>query len=360
MDVEGHLKALCELTGPPGYEAPVRDFLREAWAELVDEFDTDGLGSLIGIKRGDGPEPRPKIMLAAHMDEIGLIVRDIDGAFLRVSRMGGSDPRQLIAQPVVVHGKRELPGVIASKPPHVTPQKERNEYPSIEDYFVDVGLPEDEVQELVRVGDIITFDAPPVNLANGRLASKSMDDRAGVASLTVCLDTLRNRRHSWDVMAVATSREEVGLMGAKTGAFHIKPDLAIAVDVTFASQPGVSETRAAFKLGEGPTIGLGPNFHPVLFRHIKEVAERLEIPLHVDPIPGRSGTDAWAIQITHHGIPTALLSIPLRYMHSSVETLAVKDVERVGRLMAEFIAGLEPDYLDKLALDGEEEKEDES
>jgi endoglucanase len=155
---------------------------------------------------------------------------------------------------------------------------------------------------------------------------------------------------------VATVQEEVGLKGAITAAYGVAPDLAVALDVTFAKHPGVREVDA-FPLGKGPTIGIGPNFHPGLAARLKEVAEAREIPYHIEPVPGRSGTDAWAIQVTREGVPTGLICVPLRYMHQPVETLAVQDVERAGRLLAAFIAGLEADFLEKLTWDTTAESE---
>ena len=150
---------------------------------------------------------------------------------------------------------------------------------------------------------------------------------------------------------MATTQEEMGLKGAIASAYGVAPDLAVALDVTFGKHPDVPEVDA-FPLGEGPTIGVGPNFHPVLAARLKEVAEAHEIPYHVEPMPGSSGTDAWAIQVAREGVPTALISVPIRYMHQPVETLAVQDVERAGRLLAAFIAGLEVDFVEELTWDG--------
>jgi putative aminopeptidase FrvX len=194
----------------------------------------------------------------------------------------------------------------------------------------------------------VTLRREFTQLQGDLVTGKAFDDRAAVAAILVCLEGLASIRHAWDVYAVATVQEEVGLRGAITSAYGLSPDAAIAIDATFGNQPGVSEAKT-LKMGQGPAIGFGPNIHPKLHQTLVEVAKELEIPYQVEPVPGRSGTDAWAIQVTREGIPTALLSIPLRYMHTSVETLSLKDVERTGRLMAGFIGRLGEKFMDKLS-----------
>ncbi len=341
------LKQLSEATGLSGYEAPVRELVRQTWQPFVDDMREGKLGSLIALKQGAGSEPRPKLMLAAHMDEIGLMVAGIEKGFLRITRVGGTDRRVLLGLEVIVHGQRDLPGIVATRPPHVLPEEERKKTMPWDKLFVDVGLPAEKVEHLVTVGDPISIRREMVELENNRVAGKAMDDRACVAAVTLALEQLSGVRHAWDVFAVATVQEETGLKGAITSAYGVAPDLAVALDVTFGRHPGVLEVDS-FPLGEGPTIGVGPNFHPGLAARLKKVAEAHEIPYQIDPIPGRSGTDAWAIQVTREGVPTALVSIPIRYMHQPVETLAVQDVERAGRLLAAFIAGLEADFLEKM------------
>ena len=345
---KAHLKRLVEVHAPSGYEAPVAALLREEWAGLVDEFEGDRLGSLIGIKRGNGPtEPRRKIMLAAHMDEIALMVRQIEDGFLYVHRIAGIDPRVMLAQTVLVHGKRVLPGVVATMPPHMLSAADRKQYLPIDALVVDLGLPAAEVEELVQIGDLVTMEGPMIDLKGRQAASKAMDDRSCIAVMTTCLEMLRQMRHSWDVYAAATVQEEVGLRGATTATNHIQPDCAIALDVGFAEQPGV---KPGGKLGEGPQLGIGANFHPRMVQRLKDIAAYHDIKWQPDIMPARTGTDAWAIQVSRGGVPTALLSLPLRNMHSPVETLDLKDIERTGRLLAHFIAALEEDFIDYLSL----------
>lgn len=354
FDLKEHLRKLVEAHAPSGHEGPIREIIRAEWAGLTDELQQDGLGSLIGIKRATLPaDPPRRIMLAAHMDEIGMMVRDIVDGFIYVHRISGVDNRVMLSQPVMVHGKQPLPGLVAAAPPHLLTDKERKKYPGFDDLVIDVGLPAAQVAELVSIGDLITPDVPMIDLMGKQVAAKAFDDRACVAAITVCLNTLKGMAHQWDVYATATVQEETGLLGAATAAYHIQPDIAIALDVTFADQPGV-ESDSASKIGDGPGIGFGPNFHTKLFEKLKEVARYHEIKLQEDLIPGHSGTDAWAIQVSREGVPTALLEVPIRNMHSPVETLDITDIDRAGRLMAHFIASLDADFL--AAIDWEDLK----
>jgi endoglucanase len=282
-------------------------------------------------------------MLAAHMDEIGLLVKQIDEGLLRITNVGGIDLRVLPGLEVVVHGRRDLPGVVGMRPPHVLPADERDKPVPPDKLFVDVGLPEESVREIVRVGDAISFRRDLLELKNNLVAGKALDNRTSTAAVTLALEQLRGTDHAWDVIAVATVQEEVGLFGAITSAYGVAPDAAVAVDVTFGQQHGVSNSDA-FPMGKGVTIGVGPNFHPQLVDRLTSTAKEHEVPMSIEPAPGRSGTDAWAIQVSREGVPTALISIPVRYMHQPVETVAVKDVERAGRLLATFAAGLAADF----------------
>ncbi|MDI7274990.1 MAG: M42 family metallopeptidase [Anaerolineae bacterium] len=351
MKVAEFLKRLTEASGVSGAESQVGGIVAEAFGALADEVRTDALGSVIALKRGEGVASggHPRVMLAGHMDEIGLMVTRLDQGFLRFATVGGFDARTLLGQEVLVHGRRPLPGVVGCRPPHVLTAGENERVVPLEELFIDVGYEPQALSELVEVGDFVTVRREQLELAGSRLAGKGMDDRAAVAAIAFCLELLAKRRHQWDVYAVATVQEEVGLRGAITSAFGVAPQLGIAIDVTFGSQFGVPEHQT-MEMGGGPPVGLGPNFHPRVHERLVETAKALEIPYQIDPIPGRSGTDAWAIQVTGEGIPTALLSIPLRYMHTPVESVDVRDVERTGHLMAEFICGLDEAFATELGV----------
>lgn len=341
------LKSLMTAPGLSGYEAPVRRLIEAAWKPLTDELSVSPLGSLHGLKRGRGAAPRPKIMLAAHMDAIGLMVSGIVGEFLRVSEVGGLDERLLPGQLVTVHGRQDLPAVVVQPPPHLLPESARSGPVALKYLLVDAGLPERQLRQLVRVGDMVSYAQPPLELSGETLAGCYLDNRASVATLTQALQELQGRTHHWDVWAVATVQEEETFGGAYTSAFALRPDLAVAVDVTHAKGPGSTEHKS-YPLGKGPTIGWGANIHPALFKTFKDLAEKLEIPHQIEVMPRHSGTDAFAIQVVAEGIPSMVISLPLRYMHTPVEVVALKDIQRAAHLLAEFIVSLEPDYLSQV------------
>ncbi len=352
MQIAEFLKKITEASGVSGAESmEVAGMIRDTFAGLADEVRIDALHNVIALKRGEGDPSavRPRIMLAGHMDEIGLIVSKVDAGFLRFLTVGGFDVRTLLGQEVVVHGRRPLKGVIGCRPPHVLPAAERNKVVPLDDLFIDVGLDAASLAEVVEVGDLVTTRRTQIRLGGDNVVDKGLDDRAAVAAIAECLEVLGRRRHLWDVYGVATVQEEVGLRGAITSAFGIAPQIAVAIDVGFGKQAGVSEDEA-LEMGGGPAIAVGPNFHPKVHGRLVDTAKAMEIPYQIEAVPGASGTDAWAIQVTQEGIPTGLLSIPLRSMHTTVETVDVRDVERTGRLLAEFIAGLDEAFAQEIAV----------
>ena len=348
-EITPFLKQLISVPGLSGYEAPVRDLIEQEWRLLCDEIHLSRLGNLQALRRGAGPEPRPSLLIAAHMDAIGMLVSGQVGEFLRLAAIGGIDPRILPGQLVTVHGKRELPGVIVQPPLHMLPEEAQELSPRLEYLLVDVGLLPAEVRRLVQLGDLVSFAQPPLEMGDF-LAGHSLDNRSSIAALTICLRELQNRHTSWDVWAVATVQEEESLAGALTSAFQLHPSLAVTIDTTYGTGPG-SPNHLSFPLDKGPTLAWGPNIHPGLHRTFKEIADRLKIPYQFEPIAADSGTDAMVIQIAAEGIPTMLLEIPLRYMHSPVEMVSLNDVRRTGLLIAEFAAGLGETFLERLSLD---------
>ncbi len=347
IEITSFLKELVSLPGISGYESTAQAFIQKAWEPFTDELSISRLGSLHGLQRGAGAEPRKSILLATHMDTIGLMVNAIVDGFLRITTIGGIDARALPGQIVTVHGREKLPGLVVATPARLLPSNLSPGAVPIDYLLIDVGLLPEEVKSLVRVGDTVSFSQPPVETEGETLVSHSLDNRASVAALTHCLELLHTRPHAWDLWAVATVQEEIGLGGAFTSAFQLHPSLAIAIDVTFASGPG-SPSHMTFPLGKGITLIWGPNVHPFLFKTIKELAEKLEIPFHLEPVPGHTGTDTFAMQVTADGIPNLVIGIPLRYMHTTVEMVALKDITRAGRLAAEFVAQLDENFIDKL------------
>lgn len=332
------------LPGLSGHENPIRNSITDTWKPLVDEIQVSPLGSLHGVRRsrgGAGKTP-PAILLAAHMDAIGLMVSGIESGFLRVTEVGGIDPRVMPGQRVTIHGRQDVPGVVTCLPDRLRSAEKEKTPPALADLLVDSGLSRRELERTIRIGDPISFAQEPLDLGEGTIAGHSMDNRASVAALTACLQELQHINHAWEVWAAATTQEEETLGGGFTSPYLIRPAIAVAVDVTFGKMPGVSDYRT-FSLGKGPTIGMGPNVHPALEKRFKKLAEDLDMPFSTEIMPHHSGTDAFAMQVVAEGIPTAVIGIPLRNMHTPVECGRLKDIERAGHLLAQFIARLDPD-----------------
>ncbi|PZN07820.1 M42 family peptidase [Thermaerobacter sp. FW80] len=360
MDAAEVLARLAGIPGPPGHEVQVAAAVEALWRPLAAEVRRDALGNVIAVVPGEGlalPDGRrASVMWAAHMDEIALLVSSIEeGGFLRVDAAGGADPRNLLGQEVTVHtAAGPLAGVVGTKPPHLTSADEARKVPRLRDLFVDVGLPAEEVRRRVRVGDPITIRQSPARLQGQRMTGKSLDNRVGVTVLTLALEELARRRHAVDVYAVATVQEEVGLRGAATSAYGLEPTLAVAVDVTFGDQPGIPDGKTV-ALGQGAAIAQGANVHPRVLAALREAATAEGIATQPEPIPGSSGTDAWAIQIAREGIPTALVSVPLRHMHSPAEVVDLGDVREAARLLAAMAARLDAEAVGRLVGPGWQE-----
>ena len=350
MEVLEILKTLTGTPGPSGMESDIATVIAEIWRPYVDEVSFDRLGNVVAVKHGSGEAPRPRVMFSAHMDEIALMVSDVlahNGyGFLRVVQVGGVDLRQVMAQRVVVHGRRNLPGVIGCLPNTYLEPVKRPKVRDYDDLIVDVGLSAETTRNLVRIGDFVTFDQPVHELQGGNVATKSVDNRACVAALTVALERLQGRTHSWDVVMAATIQEETRLLGGYTTGFEQHPDVAVALDVSFATQPGLS--TGTFELGSGPILDIGVNVHPGVLTGLRKSAEALEMKVGTLPHTRASGTEAAAIQTRRAGIPMGLISIPIRYMHTMVETVSLKDIKRAGRLVSEFAVQLDDQFLSGL------------
>lgn len=363
MSAKEFLQKLSEAYGVSGYEQTIRDIVIDEFRPLVDEISVTPMGSVVALKRAtrDGNEksPAPKLLVEGHMDEIGLIVTDIDQGFLRFTQVGGFDARVLLAQEVTVHGKKDWHGIIGARPPHVTTEEERGKVIGMKDLFIDVGLPEDKLRDAIQVGDTITIHRQMQSLNGNLVSGKAFDDRAALVCVSEMLRHLAATKHSCDVYAVANVQEEVGLKGAETSAYAINPDIAIAIDVTHAEQPNTTEINAV-PLGGGMGIALGPNIHPFLHERLAATAKANEIPFQVTAYSGATGTNAWAMQVVREGIPTALIDIPLRYMHTSVETISIGDVERIGRLLSAFAATVDEKFMRELRGEEMEHEEHES
>jgi len=352
-DTSAFLRSLISVSGLSGHEGPVAKLIEEKWKTLVDEVGISRVGSLHGLKKSTSPltakSKRPSVMIAAHMDSIGMMVSKVVDGFLHITSIGGVDIRVLPGAQVTVHAssREDLPAVVVMPPARSLPEKERSNVVGISYLLVDTGLTPRDVAKKVRVGDLVSFANEPVELAGEIVSGHTIDNRASVTALTVCLEELQGKSHVWDVWAVATVQEETNYLGAYTSAFQLRPDIAIAVDGAFANSPGANDWQT-HPLGKGVGLCVGPNMHPFLHSRLKELADRLEIPWFLDVTPRHSGTDAYPMQVTMEGIPTALVEFPMRYMHTPVETVLVKDIQRVGRLLAEFIVSLEENFFETI------------
>lgn len=348
MQTKEFLKRMVEATGVSGSECPVADLISQVYAEVTDDVRRDVLGNVIALRQGSGEGQRPTIMLAGHMDEIGLMITSIDDkGFLKFTQVGGVDQRTLVAQEVVVHGRRDVSGIIGLKPPHLMSPEDRGKAIPMRDLQIDLGMPVEQVKELVSVGDVVTINRSFMELGDDIVSCKAMDDRAAVAVIYECLLELKKLRHTADVYAVATTQEEVGLRGATVSAYGINPDIGIALDVCHGAMPGVPPQDTA-PMGKGPSLAFGANIHPKVFEQLTKIAKEYNIPYTPEPTPAGTGTDLWAMQIVRAGVPTALISIPSRYMHTSVETVSMTDVKLSGRLLAHFIASIDAAFVEGL------------
>jgi endoglucanase len=335
---EALLKRLIETPGVPGREERQREIAREELGSLTDEVSTDALGSVIGTKRGSGDA---RVMVAAHTDEIGFLVKYIDEkGFVRLQTLGGHDPANMVSQRVLVTTAdgETFRGALqpARKPPHLS-QGEKQEPPRAEDFFVDLGMDAEKVKEKVRIGDYAVMDRT-LERVGDNLVGKAMDDRIGVFVMYEALREMGD--HASTIFATATSQEEVGLRGAAASGSALEPTVVVALDVTLALDvPGAGNENTITELGKGVGVKIMDGHsisHPKLVEHLRTIAERESIPYQMEILPA-GGTDAGGVQRLHGGIPTVTLSVPCRYVHSPNEMVSESDVEAAIMLLARYL-----------------------
>ena len=340
-EISALLQKLSNAHGISGFESSVAKIIREEIAQYVDEIRTDKMGNLIAVKNGDNFS----IMLAAHMDEIGLIVQYVDEhGFIRFVAVGGWFNPVLVSQRVLLHGEKGIvPGVLGMKPPHVMSDEDRKKPVSLADIFIDVGATSpEEVEALgISVGTQITIDREFMQMAGTCVTGKAFDNRAGCAML---IGALREMQTKHTVYAVFTVQEEVGLKGAKTSSFSLNPDVAIATDVTIpGDSPGIERRKAPVFMGKGPVVvavsasGRGHIADPRVVSWLTKTAKKSDIPVQVEVGDG-GNTDASVINFERGGIPSVPVSVPARYIHSPVEVLDLKDVQACISLIAKAVA----------------------
>lgn len=328
------LTTLCETPGVPGREHRIREVVIRELSPHVDELTVDPMGSVIATRRGRGG---PRVMLAAHMDELGFLVSHIDDdGFLRLITLGGFDPKTLVAQRVMVHGREDLLGVMGSKPIHIMSDEEKKRLPKAEDFYVDTGLPASRVRELVRKGDPVTRERTLARLGD-LVTCKSLDNRAGLYVMIQSMKRLGD--HGCEVVAVATTQEEVGLRGARVAAQRVKPDIGLAIDITLANDgPGAKPHERITTLGAGAAIKVydsGVIVPQVVVDHLIGVADERGIPHQIEIMP-RGGTDTRELQLAGNGALAGCVSIPTRYVHQVVETCDPGDLDAAVDLVVAF------------------------
>ncbi|WPP52203.1 M42 family metallopeptidase [Catalinimonas niigatensis] len=329
------LKDICEIAGAPGFESRIRNLVIKEVEPLVDHLEVDNMGSVIAVKKAKQNPDGKKVMVAAHMDEIGFIVTHIDDkGFIRFHTLGGFDPKTLTAQRVIVHGKKDVVGVMGSKPIHVMSQDERNKNPKLSDYFIDLGMSGDEVKEIVSIGDPITRERELIEMGDC-VNCKSIDNRV---SVFILIETLRQLKEvPYDVYGVFTVQEEVGLRGANVAAHNINPDFGLGLDTTIAFDlPGAQAHEKITSLGEGAAIKVMDasaiaDYRMVAF--LKETAEKHNIKWQAEILTA-GGTDTAGIQrMGKQGAIAGAISIPTRNLHQVIEMANKKDIDACIQLL---------------------------
>jgi len=339
------LERLVNTPSPSGFEWPAQEVIREYLTPYADDIRVDVMGNLIATLN---PEGKPRVMLAGHCDEIGLMVRFItEEGFVHFSPIGGVDPHLVTGQKVNIRGRNgAVLGVVGKKAIHLMEADERKKVLDFHQQWIDIGARNrEEAEDRIAVGDPITF-AHEFDQLGGEIAvARSFDDKMGSFVCAEALRLARERRIGACLVAVSTVQEEVGARGAATSAFSVQPDVAIAVDVGHATDyPDADKKRVGdTRLGRGPILHRGANINPVVAERLFAAAKSAGIGYQMQAMPGRSGTDAWEMQIARGGIATAVVSVPLRYMHTPIEVMHLGDIEASAALLAEFAAGLTPD-----------------
>lgn len=336
--VEKICRELCLSVGVSGYEnMNSSQVAAEALKEFTDDIQIDFMGNVIGYLNRERTD-LPLLLLDAHIDEIGMIVTHIeDDGFVRVSNCGGMDRRLLSAQEVTIYGKEPVFGVFGSKPPHLATADERNKIPQITEMYIDIGMSKEEAEKLIAPGDRVITNSAYRKLLNDRIAVKSLDDRCGVVCILEALRLLKEEKAELPcrVAVLFSSQEEINYAGCSAAAYRINPDIAIAIDVSFALTSDAPKERCGL-MGKGPQIGISPALNKSLSDKLIAIAKEKEIPYQLEVMGAHTGTNADVLSNMRGGVVTGVVSIPLRYMHTPIEEIQLSDLEQVGKLLAEY------------------------
>lgn len=340
MDMVSCLEKLSSAKGVGG-QKEAADMAEKLLKPYCDETEQDALGNVIGWMRC-GKKDAPVLLLEAHIDEIGLVVTGVDeSGFVHASACGGIDERTLTAAEVIVHSDKEYSGFFCSTPPHLRKAEDKGILPDIFDMGIDIGMSAEQAKLHIHPGDRISYRPNFRKINESRVCGKSLDDRSGIAAILYCMEILKKEKENgkawnWDIAVAFAVQEELGCRGSQVSSYYIHPKAAIAVDVSFAYTPDDVKEKCGV-LGKGPMIGWSPTLDDSLTRKLVALADKHQIPYQHEVMSGDTGTDADSIAETREGVRTALLSIPLRYMHTPVELIDINDVEAIGNLMAEFV-----------------------
>lgn len=335
MNIKELIFELCSVFGVSGSEEPAIAVAKK-YLDNIAETTTDNNGNLYAVFGNKNAEKT--ILLDAHIDRIGFMVTDIDeNGFVKVDKCGGIDVRTLQDSELVLQNDSSISGVVCCLPPHLSDGKEDKAAP-ISKTWVDFGMPYGEVAKHIKIGDLLTYKTSPKTLLGNRISSSALDDRCGVAALIRCAELLSDASDlKYKIVILLSSQEETYGTGAKTGAYKIDADEAIAVDVSFASQPDITGMYSKIELTKGPMICISPILNKPMSDKLTEIAKKLNIPYQLEPISGITGTNADHISVSKSGVKTAVVSIPQKYMHTPAEVIDTDDVENTARLIAEYI-----------------------
>lgn len=335
--MEQILRTLCAVGAPSGFERPAVLAAKELLEPLMDEVRIDRLGSLVGVRRCGKPGAK-KLLLDAHLDEVGLVVTGHKDGFLRF-KANGVDPRMLPDREVLILTDPPMLGVVACLPPHVLSAEDREKAPEIKDLLIDTGLAQEEAARRIPIGTPMVYRTDFTSLGERQVCTKALDDRSCFAVLLRTAELLRDEELDVDLYVLGSVCEETGGVGAQVGAQGLAPDFCVAVDVTHGRTSDAPKGET-FVMGGGPVVGIGPNMARWMTRRLLDKAAELDMAVQKEVMEGNTGTNGWEMQIANEGIATAILSVPLKYMHTPVEVVERGDLEDCARLLAAFTRGI--------------------
>lgn len=335
MEIKTVLKALTECVGVSGDELSTSEKAAELLREYADDVSVDAFGSVLGLVKSEALNAKT-LLLDAHIDQVGLIVTFIDdNGFVGVGACGSPDLKTLLAQSVTIHGKKDVLGVVSTLPPHVSKSSKERTAPEIGEIFIDVGLSKEKAEEFISLGDRITVNSTFRELSDTRVSAPAIDNRSGVCAVLCALEMLKGKKTAYNIAVCFSCREETGESGAKMNGFKIQPDEAIVVDVSFGNTPDSSEKDTA-KLGSGVMIGFSAGLDKEMSNKLCTLSQNAGISFTREIMPGSTGTNADAIGVSGRGVKCCTLSLPIRYMHTAVETADIRDIEAVASLICEY------------------------